>query len=277
MKIGRYGYYPGWVFQGAIDTVAIWNRALSSNEVVQVYATAALETAADVQVSKQAVSRYSLLLHAEGTEGSTTVTDECGHACAALNGAHITANDRYFGNASLLLDGSDDYVEIPDSSDFEPGSQPFTIDFWMKPRDLSGHYIIGKSNPDSGLGYDIRLNAGCIDVCGVNGWGFNIISPSIVTTSRWQHVAVCGTTTNVLLFIDGVLSGSCGRQNIAPTPGRHLRLGYTANFGGTHYNGYLDEVRFLLGEAHWTSNFDPPTLPYALDRVDAGELSVIHI
>ena len=37
VKIGRYGYYSGWVFHGAIDNVAIWNRALSSNEVSEVY------------------------------------------------------------------------------------------------------------------------------------------------------------------------------------------------------------------------------------------------
>lgn len=37
VKIGRYGYYGGWVFHGAIDDVAIWNRALSSNEVWELY------------------------------------------------------------------------------------------------------------------------------------------------------------------------------------------------------------------------------------------------
>jgi hypothetical protein len=35
VKIGRYGYYSGWVFHGAMDEVAIWNRALASNEVVK--------------------------------------------------------------------------------------------------------------------------------------------------------------------------------------------------------------------------------------------------
>ena len=42
IKIGRYGYYSGWVFHGAIDNVAIWNRALSSNEVWEVYSAGTL-------------------------------------------------------------------------------------------------------------------------------------------------------------------------------------------------------------------------------------------
>jgi len=42
VKVGRYGYYSGWVFHGAIDHVIIWNRGLSSNEVWQMYARESL-------------------------------------------------------------------------------------------------------------------------------------------------------------------------------------------------------------------------------------------
>jgi hypothetical protein len=42
VKVGRYGYYSGWVFHGAIDDVIIWNRALSSSEVWQVYSQESL-------------------------------------------------------------------------------------------------------------------------------------------------------------------------------------------------------------------------------------------
>lgn len=36
LRIGRYGYYPGWVFHGAFDHVAIWNRALSPEEIEEI-------------------------------------------------------------------------------------------------------------------------------------------------------------------------------------------------------------------------------------------------
>lgn len=42
VKVGRYGYYSGWVFHGAIDQVIIWDRGLSSNEVWQVYSRESL-------------------------------------------------------------------------------------------------------------------------------------------------------------------------------------------------------------------------------------------
>jgi hypothetical protein len=42
VKVGRYGFFSGWVFHGAIDNVIIWNRALLSNEVWQVYSQESL-------------------------------------------------------------------------------------------------------------------------------------------------------------------------------------------------------------------------------------------
>lgn len=39
LKIGRYDYFPGWVFHGSIDEVAIWNRALTASEVGQLHLT----------------------------------------------------------------------------------------------------------------------------------------------------------------------------------------------------------------------------------------------
>lgn len=38
LRVGRYGFFPGWVFHGTIDEVIIWDRALSSQEVALLYA-----------------------------------------------------------------------------------------------------------------------------------------------------------------------------------------------------------------------------------------------
>ncbi len=42
LKVGRYGYFGGWVFHGAIDNVIVWNRGLSSNEVWRMYSSESL-------------------------------------------------------------------------------------------------------------------------------------------------------------------------------------------------------------------------------------------
>lgn len=37
LRIGRYDYFSGWVFQGAMDEVALWDRALTESEISQLY------------------------------------------------------------------------------------------------------------------------------------------------------------------------------------------------------------------------------------------------
>lgn len=44
-----------------------------------------------------------------------------------------------------------------------------------------------------------------------------------------------------------------------------LRIGLTTSYGGIAYEGYMDEVRYSLGIARWTSDFTVPSTPYEDD------------
>jgi len=102
-----------------------------------------------------------LLLHCNGSAGSTNFIDETGrHSATVIGDTQVSVAQNRFGGGSAFFDGNGDYLEFPDSPDFDPGSEPFTIDFWMFPLDAgSGHqYLIGKSNPSGGQGYDLRLD-----------------------------------------------------------------------------------------------------------------------
>jgi hypothetical protein len=206
-----------------------------------------------------------LLLHGEGEHGSWTFVDEMGHAVTVFGEVRISTDKNKFGNSSLYFDGSADYLEIPDSPDFEPGADAFTIDFWIN-ADTGGYntYLVGKSHPNGGRGYDIRLHNNAIQVCGVNGWGFNMTSDAVITTGDWHHIAWCGTPRTNYLFIDGVLKGTCPRSSIADQP-EPFRIGFTLNYGGTAYQGHMDEVRVSKGIARWVSDFSPPDAPYEPD------------
>ena len=50
-----------------------------------------------------------LLLHLDGTDGSTTITDVKGNTCTTINTAAISTAQSKFGGASLLLDGLADH------------------------------------------------------------------------------------------------------------------------------------------------------------------------
>ena len=104
-----------------------------------------------------------LLLHGDGTDLGTTITDEIGktvtntatydtytkvmyHFEDAENDSTSNHNDftaqgtaalstaqKKFGAKSLLLDGNSDYLTVPDSADWDFGAGAFTFDCWVRP------------------------------------------------------------------------------------------------------------------------------------------------
>lgn len=85
------------------------------------------------------------LLHLDGTDASTIITDEAvggTHTWTANGNAQLDTADKKFGSASLLLDGDGDYVDTPDSADFDVGSGDFTVDFQMKRGKKTSHEMI---------------------------------------------------------------------------------------------------------------------------------------
>ena len=76
-----------------------------------------------------------LLLHSDGIDNSTTITDSGAtvHTVTAVGDAKLKTGVKKFGSASLYLDGAGDYCTLPDNADFNFAGDEFTIDFWLRP------------------------------------------------------------------------------------------------------------------------------------------------
>jgi len=76
-----------------------------------------------------------LLLGGEGADTTTVFTDESpvarGNATVGGNAQVDTAQFK-FGAASLLLDGTGDYLSFADSADWHLGTVDFTIEFFVR-------------------------------------------------------------------------------------------------------------------------------------------------
>ena len=82
-------------------------------------------------------SYTKVLLHMNGTDASTTFTDESGKTWTANGNAQIDTASYKFATGSGLFDGGGDYIDTPDNADFNFGSGDFTIDLQMR-RNSSG-------------------------------------------------------------------------------------------------------------------------------------------
>jgi hypothetical protein len=149
-------------------------------------------------------------------------------------------------DGAFSFDGSGDWVEIADATAGDFGADAFTVAFWLYANTMgvTDTYLLGKSRPDGGQGWDIRLGNGTIKVVGVNGWDFNIVSDAVIGTSQWHHVALAASTSGVVLYVDGEVAGTSGRSTVS-TASNPLRFGLTTNYGGTGLDGLIDEVIFF--------------------------------
>ncbi len=82
------------------------------------------------------------LLHLNGTNGSTTFTDEMGKTWAAnAAGPTISTAQSQFGGASLLV--ATDGISTANHADFSLTAD-FTIQFWARPTSWAVSYIVSK-------------------------------------------------------------------------------------------------------------------------------------
>jgi hypothetical protein len=224
-------------------------------------------------------SDCSLMIHANGTDGSTTITDSSiSNKTVTTNGSAQLDTAQYkFGTASVLFDGNGDYLISADSNDWSFGGNNFTIDFWVNYNLLptAGNYMSQIGQWASGGDQDsfitvIHNTAGNYTYeffyttdGSTNKFGvFSISAPSI---SNWYHIAFVRSGTNLYCFVDGVQQGSTYNIAVDSLFDSTQSLTIGADNSASHlypFNGWMDEFRITKGAAIWTTNFTPPSNEY---------------
>lgn len=212
------------------------------------------------------------LLHMNGTDGSTTFTDESGKTWTAQGNAQIDTAQSVFGGASMLLDGTGDYLSTPDHADFELGSGDFTVDFRVRFNSISApHALVGKwSTAGSPRSWLIYLNdANTLQFYwstngSVGGTGSPKSFSWTPSTATWYHVACTRAAGSLRMFINGSQIGATESVSATFFDGAaDVTVGGTHN-GAALLNGWIDELRISKGIARWSDNFTPPTAEHSL-------------
>ena len=229
----------------------------------------------------------SLLLHGDGTNGSTTIVDSSSSpkAVTAVGDAQISTAQSKFGGSSLAFDGTGDYLTSAANSAFDLGSGDYTIELWVRLISASNYGgIVGKgqigvvNSTAYSLEFDNTSNA-------ISLWIGNNTPPSfgsyvvtgttnIRTSAVWTHLAVSRSGNNTRLFVNGTQEGSTYTTAYTIAAGNPLWIG-----GGfyapttNNINGYIDDLRITKGVARYTQNFTPPTAPFP-DLSPSGRVTI---
>lgn len=211
-----------------------------------------------------------LMLHYDGSDGSTTFTDSSstGRSMTANGNAQIDTAQSKFGGASGLFDGTGDYVSTSDSNDWFLGTGDFTIDVWVRFSTISHSQFIvsqydGANQQIHYLWWDSG-GGGFIETTGTDISGSGTVlafAAWSASANVWYHVAVVRSSTVFKYYIDGTGLSTTSDTDSLENSGGNLKVGQNAVASG-HFEGWMDELRFIKGTAVWTANFTPPSTSY---------------
>lgn len=236
--------------------------------------------------------KVSLLLHCDGSNGSTTFTDSSsfGGAVTAV-GATISTAQNKFGGASGVFDGADDYLQIADADRFDVRSGALTAEAWVYPTDLSaGRAIFFKASatPET-FEWGVYLESPTLltvywGLRGSTQRSIRLVLNSAVPTNAWSHIAVTRDASGVWRgFLDGAMAANfqsspvSSSQSFGPvTPGLlsdATDLGSTSApvtigalvISGTAFlpfAGYIDDLRLTFGVCRYVTDFFAPTAAF---------------
>ena len=216
-------------------------------------------------------SQVSLLLHGDGTNSSTTITDNSPSpkTVTAVGNAQISTAQSKFGGASIAFDGAGspvDRVVLPFNDGTTTfGSANFTVEGWVYRNNTSDSIFLtgqGDLQTVATSSFVLYLGSTTSDFY-LGASPFSCTSPSPAATT-WAHVAWTRSGGTVRSFLNGSLVGSnasLGALSINPGITQPASLG--SNYlGGAPFNGYIDDLRITKGVARYTANFTPPAAPF---------------
>jgi hypothetical protein len=202
---------------------------------------------------------YSGSHYAGGSGGSGIVIisyPDTYSAPASFGGANSpTASTS--GSGSLNFNGSSQYIATADTSNIGSGS--FTLEGWLYCSGGTGPALFDTFNGASTNSYQLYLSSNHLVF--YDGSGAVITGTASLSTNTWYHFAAVRSGTTLKTYINGVQDGSVTNSTNYNATGV-LWIGSQRASGPTDYwNGYLSNLRIVVGTAVYTANFTPPTAP----------------
>ena len=205
-------------------------------------------------------NNVSLLLHGNGTNGSTTITDSSPSpkTVTPAGNAQISTAQSKFGGASIAFDGTGDTLTV--SSNLLDGSV-WTAETWIRAASIgtNDRTIFSQYNGANANRTIISITTtGAVRI--FNGSQGTVTSSAVITANQWYHIAfVRSSTTTVTAFLDGTQVVQA--TNFVGPLSTNTMIGGYAGFPDDQWNGWMDDIR-VTTVARYTANFTPPTAPF---------------
>ena len=190
--------------------------------------------------------------------GFEEATTRSGKTLTANGDAQLSTAQKKFGTASLLLDGTGDYVSLASSNDFGFGTGAFSINFWVR-LDAIGGTAQNLLDMRAGSASDtaVRLYTTSGNLYFDVGGTAQITANSALSATTFHHIVIDRSGTSTKLFVDGTQVGTYSDSN---NYGNIKPLVIGAAYDGSNAtDGHIDDFRVVKGTSVYQSAFSAPS------------------
>ena len=157
---------------------------------------------------------------------------------------------------SISLNGTNQYVSVPGSSDWAVGTGDFTVEWFQYQTSFSSAwpriFSVG-SYPSTSIG--VSIEGGTIYVW-LAGAGPRLFASAGSISNQWVHFAVTRSGTTLRIFKNGVQLASGTNSTNVTNSSTPLYVG-SEGTSGTYFGGLITNFHFVKGTALYTSAFTP--------------------
>jgi hypothetical protein len=234
---------PGGNFNGKIDDICFWNRALSQQEITNMYNGVNYSdtcNAVSGSLVNGLVAYYPFCGNANDQSGNGLN--------GVVNGAILTS-DR-FGNTNnaYSFNGTSDFIKVLDN-DLLDLTQNLTLSAWISPNSVVNEQaIIGKGKIPSQTGYSLLHNVLIPEKTGISIQNQPIpvseahINSSTLNLNTWYNLIGTYNGSQLKLYLNGALVNTISTSlQLMPNSLTDLFIGCELS-GFRFFNGKIDDV-----------------------------------
>ncbi len=213
-----------------------------------------------------------LLLHFDGSNGSTTVTDSSkhSHTCTVIDNAQITTSQSVFGGSSVEFDGNSDGISVPYSAALSLDGVDWCVEGRARSLTSSGDRSLVDFR---GTGADTVSMAIYVEEANrklriYDGSGSPVFTSDNIlpTANTWYSWAVTRSGNVTRIFVDGVKRAEHTGMTVLATHSTGLRIGLGNGSNVNPWSGQHDELRITKGDPVYTADYTPSANAFSDER-----------
>jgi len=235
VRVGAFENPALMEFQGGIDEVRIWNRALAQDEISA--------------LSQPVAIKDGLQLYFPFWEGSGGATaDLSPNRFSGVFSSNADWAPGRFGTGIQLTNSAGTGLALPNTWSLS-GLSNLTLSCWFKPDVSHQGMLLAKHNFGTDGEWFLRMDSGSqLSFTTINAdlqrIDQTVTTSTNLTDGQWHLAAATYDGATMNLYVDGSLLGSTNQTGaLNRSLGSHVRVGAFENPGLMQFQGRIDEVK----------------------------------